>query len=85
MYYVYVLENTENGLYYGSTNDLKRRLKEHQSGKVFSTKSKSWTLIYYEAYASEIDARTREQRLKMDGRAIRQLKDRLRNSRRHES
>lgn len=68
-------------LYFGSTNNLKRRLKEHQEDKVFSTKGSNWTLIYYKAYSSESDARRRELRVKDFGQASRQLKDRFRDSR----
>ena len=39
MFYVYVLHSLkDNGIYIGKTNNLKRRLYEHNSGKVFSTK-----------------------------------------------
>lgn len=81
MYYVYVLENTDRELYFGSTNDLRRRLSEHTRGQSTSTRGKAWTLVYYEAYRSEEDARGRESRLKLHGQAKRQLKDRIRASR----
>ena len=39
MAYVYILKGMNKEKYYvGSTNDLVRRLKEHQQGKVMSTK-----------------------------------------------
>ena len=82
MFYFYVLENQDGQLYHGSTNDLKRRLKEHVTGKSFATKGSSWKLIYYEAYASESDARAREQRIKDFGQAYNQLKKRISNCRR---
>lgn len=82
MFYFYVIENQDGQLYLGSTNDLKRRLKEHVTGKSFATKGSDWKLIYYEAYNSESDARTREQRIKGFGQAYRQLKNRIINSRR---
>jgi putative endonuclease len=85
MFYVYVLENEDKKLYFGSTNNLKRRLNEHIMGRSFATKGKSWSLIYYEAYASEIDARTREQRIKDYGQSWSKLKKRFANSRRRES
>ncbi len=82
MFYSYVLKSKKDGnLYIGSTNDLKSRLKLHTSGKVFSTKSRlPLELVYYEAYKSEIDARTREHNLKIRSRAYYQLKKRLINS-----
>lgn len=81
MFYVYVLENEVGELYFGFTNNLKRRLSEHQRGHVPSTKSHTWSLIYYEAYKSETDARRRESRIKDHGAAKRQLKDRIHDSR----
>ncbi|HWO07646.1 MAG TPA: GIY-YIG nuclease family protein [Candidatus Paceibacterota bacterium] len=85
MYYVYVLENDSEELYYGSTNDLRRRLAQHRRGHTTTTKNGDWTLIYYEAYRTKSDARRREDQLKMHGQAKRQLKDRIRASRRGQS
>ena len=81
MYYVYVIENEIGELYYGSTNDLKRRLVEHQSGKSFATKGHNWILIYYEAYRNETDARIREQQIKHNGGTKKHLKNRIVRSR----
>ena len=62
-------------IYIGSTNDLKNRFKEHQEGKVFSTKRyKPWLLFYYEAFKTEKLARIREKTLKHNGNALRELK-----------
>lgn len=64
-YYVYVLENRKNGLYKGFTNDLEKRLKEHNLGLNFSTKKeRPWSLIHYEAYLNKKDAARREKYLK---------------------
>jgi putative endonuclease len=82
MFYFYVLENTVGELYYGSTNDLKRRLQEHHAGKNFTTKGQNWELVYYEAYRSEHDARTREQAVKRYGGTKKHLKNRIAGSRR---
>jgi putative endonuclease len=75
MFYVYVLKSDKDQeLYIGSTNDLKRRISEHQKGYSFSTSfRRPFVLVYYEAYRNERDARTREQRLKLRGQARRQL------------
>lgn len=80
MYYVYIVQSEQNKIYCGSTNNLRRRLKEHNSGKSFSTKGYTWKLKYYEAYFFEKDARTREKQLKYHGQALAQLKRRLKNS-----
>jgi len=82
MYYVYILKSVKDGkLYTGSTNDLRRRLSEHNADKVLSTKGRApFELRYYEAYASEKDARRREASLKKDGKALGQLKRRTSES-----
>ena len=79
MTYVYILRSTLDGeLYIGSTNDLRKRFKMHNEGKVSSTKSRRpFELLYYEAYKAESDARHREQNLKLRSRAFLQLKKRL--------
>lgn len=77
MYYLYVLTNKEDGVYIGSTRDLKRRIARHQAGHVQTTSGNKWKLVYYEAYRAESDARQREKRLKQHGQAKRQLKDRI--------
>ena len=79
MYYLYVLKSKkDDNLYIGSTNDLRRRLFEHNSGKNISTKGRRpFELRYYESYFNEDDARKREFSLKKDGRALYQLKLRI--------
>lgn len=65
-YYIYVIESKKNGdLYIGYTKNLIERLKEHNQGLNFSTKSaKPWKIIYYEACLDEKDAKRREGYLK---------------------
>ena len=71
MYYVYVLKDGKRKkLYYGYTNNLKRRLEEHK-------KRQMWILVYYEAYRSESNARRRERQLKHYAQALTALKTRL--------
>lgn len=79
MFYLYILKScTDEKLYVGSTNDLKRRLSEHNTGKVPSTKSRApFEFKYYEAFSSENDARKREASLKKGGNALAQLKRRI--------
>ena len=79
MFYAYVLKSKkDHDLYLGSTNDLRRRFKEHNSGMVRSTKLRiPFELVYYEAYKSEKDARKREQNLKLRSRAFAQLNKRI--------
>jgi len=66
MYVVYVLKSLVTGRnYYGHTGDLPKRLKDHNSGKVRSTKAyKPWKVIYTEEYATKSEAYQRELFLK---------------------
>ncbi|MDO8659347.1 MAG: GIY-YIG nuclease family protein [Candidatus Parcubacteria bacterium] len=77
--WVYILKSLkDNRLYIGSTTDLKKRIFEHQSGKVFATKNRlPVILLYYEAYIEEWMARKREKNLKYFGKAYQLLKKRL--------
>jgi len=79
MFYVYILKSLkDNQLYIGSAVDLKKRISEHQSGRVFATKYRlPLSLIYYEAYPQEFMARKREKQLKYFGKAYQSLKERL--------
>jgi len=80
MHYTYIIQSMKDkGFYTGSTGDLRRRLKEHNTGKVFSTKNRGpFKLIYYEACLNEQDARAREKYLKT-GMGKRYLKNRLKH------
>ncbi|MFH1207815.1 MAG: GIY-YIG nuclease family protein [Patescibacteria group bacterium] len=62
MYYTYVLlSKKDKGLYTGYSNNLQNRVKEHNSGKVYSTRLRlPMILAYYEACGNETDARARE-------------------------
>ncbi len=75
MYYVYILKHpSEDRIYIGFSTDLKGRMKRHR------TEHPKWRLAYYEAYASERDARTRERRLKQFGNVQQLLKKRIMDS-----
>jgi putative endonuclease len=78
MFYTYVLESLKNEeLYLGYTNDLKRRLKEHNQGlNILTKKYLPWNIIYYEACLNKEDAVRRERYFKTtQGRRL--LKRRL--------
>jgi len=65
MFYVYLLQLKNNKIYTGFTTDLKDRVRQHQIGKVKSTRNlRPLKLIHYEAYLLEDDARRREKFLK---------------------
>jgi putative endonuclease len=71
-YFVYILANRRNGtLYIGVTNDLIRRMTEHKGKFVpgFTRKYGVEKLVYFEEYASILEARARERSLKRWSRA----------------
>lgn len=82
MFYVYVLRSKKDRkLYFGYTNNLERRIKEHNLGMVESTKyRRPLKCVYYEAYTSRSDAVKREHNLKLRARALRQLINRIKES-----
>jgi len=79
-YFIYILKSLkDNNLYTGYTSDLKKRVEEHNSGKVISTKSRiPLKLIYFEGCLNQKDATHREKYLKTSW-GKRYLKERLRN------
>ena len=65
MTFVYLLKLSNGDIYKGLTEDLQRRLREHEDGKVASTKNyRPFVLIGYEVYSLKSDAVRREQFLK---------------------
>jgi predicted GIY-YIG superfamily endonuclease len=63
MYYVYILLSKKSKrLYAGSTNNIKRRLFEHNSnqGGIYSKKNAPFILIYYEAFFAKHDTTKQE-------------------------
>jgi putative endonuclease len=66
MYYVYVLQSEKDRNFYtGFTQDLARRVEEHNSGISLSTKRRvPLKLVYYEFCLNRNDAMKREKYLK---------------------
>ncbi len=66
MYQVYVLKSlNRNYIYVGLTNNLERRIKEHQEGKSYTTRAYNpFNLIITEEFESRLEARNREKYLK---------------------
>ena len=66
MYYVYVLKSSKTGLLYkGQTDNLERRVQEHNAGKTSSTRHGiPWNICYYEKHESRDAAITREKYFK---------------------
>ena len=66
MYVVYVLQSEiYKRMYVGMTNDLERRIKEHNNGKTKSTRYyKPWKVLFIESFSTRLEAREREKYLK---------------------
>ncbi len=79
MYYVYIIKSEKNNSYYiGSTNNLKKRFKEHNQGKSkYTSHLRPWKLIYYEAYSNLSLALNRECKLKKRAKSWQELCKRL--------
>jgi len=87
-YYVYLLKSKQTSricpafpkarVYIGCTGDLRKRIKEHTDGKVFSTKKMlPIELLYYEAYKSKDIAYKREKTIKAYGNSLTTILTRL--------
>jgi len=79
MYYTYVLKSEKNERQYvGSTDNLKRRLEEHNTGTggAYSSKNRPFKLIYYEAYIS-YDLARKSERFYKTGKGREVLKEKL--------
>jgi len=65
-YYTYVLQSLKDlNLYVGYTNNLVKRVEDHNKGKVPSTKNRvPLKLIYWEGCLNQQDATRREKYLK---------------------
>jgi len=83
MHFVYLLQHSKTfEKYIGQTDDIKRRLGEHNSGLQTSTRRKSgeWKIIYIEIFRSKQDALFREKKLKNNSRGRQELYKRILNS-----
>jgi predicted GIY-YIG superfamily endonuclease len=74
MWYVYIIKsiNSPDQLYYGASEDLKQRIKDHNSGKSTHTaKFAPWELVWYCAFSDKYKALEFEKYLKShSGRAF---------------
>jgi putative endonuclease len=62
MYYTYVIKSSiRNYIYVGISNNVERRIEEHNSGKNKTTKPyKPFMLLHTEEFSNRIEARARE-------------------------
>jgi len=77
MYFVYILKSLVKKSYYiGHSSDIGNRLKQHNSGKVKSTKAnKPWKVVYTEILETKSEAYKREMKIKSykGGKAFKEL------------
>ena len=78
-YFVYLivsnLKNNKKISYVGYTNNLKKRLELHNSGRGAKfTRGKKWKLVYYEKYDSKTLAMQKEFKLKKNYKLRKKLK-----------
>lgn len=65
MFYLYIIRFNDGDLYTGVTNNLERRLIEHQSGRSEYTKNKGgFRLVYTEEFTDLKSAKKKEWELK---------------------
>lgn len=66
MYYAYFLKCADGSLYAGFTDNLFRRVQRHNAGKggKYTRSRLPVTLVYYEEFLTEREARSREWHLK---------------------
>ena len=78
MYYVYILENLEGKKYIGYTNNLNKRLEEHNTerGAKYTQNSK-WEIAYIEGYRTQTQAMKRERSIKKSGAIRKSLYERI--------
>jgi putative endonuclease len=66
MFYVYILKSLKSGRFYiGYSEDPDRRLSEHNSGKVLSTRNhRPWVKVFVETFPTALEAIRREREIK---------------------
>lgn len=67
-FYVYILRTNKNTLYTGQTNNIDKRLKEHQQKSTYSSKYlrafASFKLVYLKKYSTRTEALQKEAAIK---------------------
>ncbi|MBC8473318.1 MAG: GIY-YIG nuclease family protein [Candidatus Omnitrophica bacterium] len=80
MFYVYVLKSIRKGKFYtGHTEDLKKRIAEHNCNKYkkqFTALNGPWELVFYETFDTRSEAMKHERFLKT-GRGREYIKEKI--------
>lgn len=71
MNYVYIVECSDGTLYTGWTNNLEKRVKDHNEGKgaKYTKARRPVSLVYYEEFESKEEAMKREYAIKQMSRS----------------
>ena len=67
LFYVYILKCSDDSFYIGITNDIKRRLQEHNSDKnifAYTFIRKPFELVWFEQFTTPNEAISKEKQLK---------------------
>lgn len=66
MHYVYVLHSDRLGKYYvGRTENISKRLEDHNAGRsTYTKRGRPWVLVYEERFEEKADAIAREMEIK---------------------
>ncbi len=66
MFYVYLLQSKLDKSYYiGQTNDLEKRLFDHNEGlSKYTSRKRPWEIVYFEKFKTRTEAIKRERFLK---------------------
>ena len=77
MFYVYVIQAKEGRFYIGSTEDITKRLQQHNSKQFrgWTNRFNDWKLVYSEQFDTRTDAIKREKQIKSmkGGKAFKML------------
>mgnify|MGYP001573178232 FL=1 len=76
MYFIYLLRCCDNSLYCGQTNDLKRRIQEHNnddSKSKYTRARRPVKLVYFEKYKTINEALKRELEIKKMAKAKKEI------------
>lgn len=65
-FYFYILECSDNSFYTGSSQNLMRRIQDHNSGKAakWTKERRPVQLVYFEVYGAHLAAQRREMQIK---------------------
>ena len=76
IFYTYILKCNDGTKYYGHSNNLLKRLRDHLNGRIRFTRNKQPRLVYYEEFYSRSGAFKREKQFK-NGRTRKTTIDKL--------